>query len=106
MRQLLNIRFIVYIDEPRGLAMRKKTEGTESKGEKLTRRKAIKRIAAILATAYVGPQIIGKTPEASAAYYSFFYPDSVYGSYSGGYYSIEYYSSYSYHSIYVPPPGK
>jgi hypothetical protein len=86
--------------------MREKAAGEEMKGDGLTRRKAIKRIAAILATAYVGPKVLGQTPEASAMYSSFFYPDSVYGSYSGGYYSIEYYSSHSYHSIYVPPPGQ
>ncbi len=79
--------------------------------ENLTRRSAIKRIAAIFAASYVGPKALAQASPEMIAYLSNApynpYADSVYGSYnSTGYYSITYYNSYSSHYSSVPPPSR
>lgn len=84
------------------------TKPAEEK-ESLTRRAAIKRIAALFAASYVGPKVLSQAPPEMIAYLSNApynpYADSVYGSYnSTGYYSITYYNSYSSHYSSVPPP--
>lgn len=95
--------------------MKKKESNTEKDSTgatgSLSRRSAIKRIAAIFAASYVGPKAFAQASPEVVAYLSNApynpYADSVYGSYnSTGYYSITYYNSYSSHYSSVPPPSR
>jgi hypothetical protein len=83
-----------------------KKSGTQE--EVLTRRKAIKRIASLFAVAVISTKIKEVPQEFQVAYLSSPpynpYADSVYGSSRGGYYSIQYYTSYRSHYTSVPPP--
>lgn len=89
-----------------GRIMKKKKGSTE---ESLSRRKAIKRIAAMFAGAYIGTKL-GPTKQgphfaylSSAPYNP--YADSVYASTSPTYSRyISYYTSYRSHYSSVPPP--
>jgi len=91
--------------------MKKKKEANStgikqhSKEERLTRRKAIKRIAAIFAGAAAGAGLTRGVSQAQKRYISAYTgPPPVYASSSGGYYSIVYYTSYRSHYTSVPPP--
>ncbi len=92
---------------------KKEAKGSESKQnskeEVLTRRKAIKRIAGLFAAAVVTTKVFGQNPEGfQVAYLSKPpynpYADSVYGSSSGAYRSVQFYNSYRSHYSSVPPP--
>ncbi len=80
----------------------------DSREESLTRRKAIKRIAAILAGATVGAKVLEQAPRDLYAYVDYVLPyvDSVpVPKYSDYVRYTSFYSSHRvYHSIYVPPP--
>jgi hypothetical protein len=72
--------------------------------EGLTRRKAIKRIAAICAGAAIGTGLAGNASHAQTRYISAYTGQAVYGSASGQYSSVQMYSSYRSHYTSVPPP--
>lgn len=79
----------------------------DEKKESLTRRKAIKRIAAICAGAAIGGGLAGNASHAQTRYISAYTgPPPVYVSSSGysSYSSIQMYSSYRSHYTSVPPP--
>ncbi len=77
--------------------------------EKISRRAAIKRIAAVLGGAVVGAKLAEEAPRnMQFAYLSNPphnpYADAVYGSWKPSYYSIKFYGSYKSHYSSVPSP--
>ena len=84
----------------------------DSSEEVLTRRKAIKRIAAIFAGAAVTTKALGQSPAFGQEHFAYLskapifpYADSVYASRQPSYQRyISYYTSYRSHYTSVPPP--